>query len=44
MRDYLRATDCAHLADDVVKLHDDGTEIEGRILYYGERLANDIVV
>ena len=44
MRDYLRCTDLAHLPDDVVKLHDDGTAIEDRILYFGERLANDAVV
>jgi hypothetical protein len=44
MRDYLRATDLAHLPDDVVKLYDDGTEIEDQILYFGERLANDAVV
>ncbi len=44
MRDYLRATDLAHLPDDVVKLYDDGTEIADHILYFGERLANDAVV
>ncbi len=41
MRDYLRCTDLAHLPDDVVKLYDDGTEIEDRILYFGERLATN---
>ncbi len=44
MRDYLRGTDLAHLPDDVLKLYDDGTEIEGRILYFGERLAKESVV
>jgi hypothetical protein len=41
MRDYLRATDLAHLPDDVVKLYDDGTEIEDHILYFGERLLEE---
>ena len=44
MRDYLRATDLAHLPDDVVKLYDDGTEIEDHILYFGERLTHDAAV
>jgi hypothetical protein len=43
MRDYLRATDLAHLPDDVIKLHDDGTEIAATILYFGERLASSTV-
>jgi hypothetical protein len=43
MRDYLRCTDLAHLPEHVVKLHDDGTEIVDRILYFGERLANGSV-
>ena len=28
VRDYLRCTDLVHLPDDVVKLYNDGTEIE----------------
>jgi len=39
MRDYLPSTDLAHIPDDVLKLYDDGTEIEDRILYCGARLA-----
>ena len=40
MRDYLRASDLAHLPDDVVKLYDDGTEVRSSTLYFGDRLAN----
>jgi hypothetical protein len=39
MRDYLRASDLEHLPEDLVELYDDGTAVEGRILYFGERLA-----
>ncbi len=44
MRDYLRCTDLAHLPDNAVKLHDDGTAIADRILFFGERLASNAVV
>jgi hypothetical protein len=44
MRDYLRASDLAHLPDEIVPLHDDGTAIEGRRVvnrpgFAGGRLA-----
>lgn len=39
MRDYLRASDLAHLPEDAVRLYDDGTEVRSDILYFGDRLA-----
>lgn len=39
MRDYLRASDLAHLPDDAIRLYDDGTELTNDILYFGDRLA-----
>lgn len=39
MRDYLHATDCAHLPDDVIHLYDDDTAKDDKVLYFGERLA-----
>jgi len=39
MRDYLRASDQAHLPEDVVQLYDDGTEVKSSVLYFGDRLA-----
>ena len=39
MRDYLRASDCAHLSDDVIRLYDDDTAKDDKILYFGERHA-----
>lgn len=39
MRDYLRASDQAHMTDDVVRLYDDGTEVRSSVLYFGDRLA-----
>jgi ectoine hydroxylase-related dioxygenase (phytanoyl-CoA dioxygenase family) len=39
MRDYLHATDLAHLPEDVVKMYDDGTEVQYQTLYFGDRLA-----
>ena len=43
MRDYLRASDLEHLPDNLVELYDDGTAIDGGILYFGERLAKQDV-
>ena len=40
MRDYLHATDLSHLPEEAVKPYDDGTELNGRILYFGDRLAS----
>lgn len=39
MRDYLRASDLAHLPDEVNKLYDDGTEVQQPILNFGARLV-----
>ncbi len=39
MRDYLRATDLAHLPEEMIRLYDDGTEISNTMLYFGDRLA-----
>jgi hypothetical protein len=39
MRDYLRGTDLSKLPDDLVALYDDATAAEGKILYFGDRLA-----
>ena len=39
MRDYLRASDQAHLPEEVVQLYDDGTEVRNSVLYFGDRLA-----
>ena len=39
MRDYLRASDCAHLPDDVIRLYDDDTAKDDKVLYFGERHA-----
>lgn len=39
MRDYLRASDLGHLPDEVVRLYDDGSEVQSGILYFGDRLA-----
>jgi len=33
MRDYLRITDLAHLPDEVIRLHDDGTADQGKAIY-----------
>jgi len=38
MRDYLRASDQAHIPEDVVRFYDDGTEIRSGMLYFGDRL------
>jgi hypothetical protein len=39
MRDYLRATDLAHLPEEAVALYDDGTAVADKILYFGARLS-----
>jgi hypothetical protein len=42
MRDYLRASDLAHLPEDIICTYDDGTETDDKvILYFGDRLAVD---
>lgn len=40
MRDYLRATDLAHLPEELVQSYDDGTGGTGKVLYFGDRLAS----
>ena len=40
MRDYVAARTLARLPDDVVSLYDDGTEVGGRVLVFGDRLLN----
>jgi hypothetical protein len=39
MRDYLRATDLAHLPEDLIAPYDDGSASESNILYFGDQLA-----
>lgn len=39
MRDYLRASDQAHIPEEIVRLYDDGTEVKSSLLYFGDRLA-----
>jgi hypothetical protein len=39
MGDYLRASDLSHLPDDIVRLHDDDTAIEGRTAVFAPDLA-----
>ncbi len=39
MRDYAHATNLEPLPEDLVKLYDDGTEVQGRMLVFGDRLA-----
>jgi hypothetical protein len=33
MRDYFKMTDRSRLPDDAVRLYDDGTEIQGQLVY-----------
>ena len=40
MRDYVAARDLSPLPEDVVKLYDDGTEIDGGVLVFGDRLVS----
>jgi hypothetical protein len=39
MRDYLRATDLAHLPDEAIALYDDDTAKGDHTLYFGDRHA-----
>jgi hypothetical protein len=39
MRDYLRATDMARVPDDVVKMYDDGTAVQGALVYELESVS-----
>ena len=39
MRDYLRASDQAHIPEEIVRIYDDGTEVKSSVLYFGDRLA-----
>ena len=41
MRDYLRASDLQHLPEELVKGYDDGSEVRGNVLYFGDRLAKE---
>jgi hypothetical protein len=41
MRDYLRATDLAHLPEDVVATYDDNTAKGRTVLYFGDKLASE---
>jgi len=38
MRDYLRASDFAHLSEEAIALHDDDTANGERILYFDDKL------
>jgi hypothetical protein len=40
MRDYLRGADLQHLSDEAISLHDDGTAVTDKVLYFGDRLAH----
>ena len=39
MRDYLRATDLAHLPEEAIALYDDETMRGREVLYFGNKLA-----
>ena len=39
MRDYLRASDHAHLPEEAIALYDDDTAKSGHILYFGDKLV-----
>jgi hypothetical protein len=39
MRDYLRASDLAHLPQAAIALYDDGTAQGNRVLYFGDKLV-----
>lgn len=41
MRDYLRASDLAHLPDAAISAYDDGTEIDAKTLYFGDRAVSE---
>jgi hypothetical protein len=41
MRDYLRASDMAHLPEETIALYDDATAGGERVLYFGDRLAGE---
>ena len=41
MRDYLRATDLQHLPAEIVRLYDDGSADDDKILVFGDRLVRD---
>jgi hypothetical protein len=41
MRDYLRASDLTKIPEDIVRLYDDGTEVDASILYFGDRLLQE---
>ena len=38
MRDYLRATDLAHLPEEAIALYDDDTAKGRHLLYFGDKL------
>jgi hypothetical protein len=44
MRDYLRATDLAHLPEDLVATYDDDTAKGRTVLYFGDKLASKTLV
>jgi hypothetical protein len=39
MRDYLRASDLAHLPEELIRSYDDSTATAERVLYFGDRLV-----
>lgn len=41
MRDYLRASDLAHLPEQAIALYDDDTAKGERVVYFGDRLAGE---
>ena len=41
MRDYLRASDLAHLSQEVIALYDDGTAKGEQVLYFGDKLVSE---
>lgn len=41
MRDYLRASDLAHLPEEAIALYDDTSAAGERVLYFGDRLAGE---
>jgi hypothetical protein len=41
MRDYLRASDLAHLPEEAIALYDDDTAKGERMLHFGDKLLHD---
>jgi hypothetical protein len=42
LRDYLRASDLQHLADEAIRLYDDDTALADKVLLFGDRLLHEV--